>query len=258
MSKLLVATIQSDLHWENIDANLAMFEQKIALLQGKADVVVLPEMFSTGFSMNTALAENQDGKAMQWLQQTATKYNLAICGSLMMKNRYDVYNRFVWMNANGTYFVYNKRHLFRMGNEHEHFKAGNEKLIIDFKGFKIQLLVCYDLRFPVWIRRTLRENYDAIFIVASWPQRRAMHWKSLLQARAIENQCCVIAVNRVGVDGNNVQHSGDSSYIDMKGEIIYQKSDEENIAIHTLEKELIINYRQEFPAMNDADEFTLL
>jgi omega-amidase len=154
MSKLLVATIQSDLHWENIDANLVMFEQKIALLQGKADVVVLPEMFSTGFSMNTALAENQDGKAMQWLQQTATKYNLAICGSLMMKNRYDVYNRFVWMNANGTYFVYNKRHLFRMGNEHEHFKAGNEKLIIDFKGFKIQLLVCYDLRFPVWIRRT--------------------------------------------------------------------------------------------------------
>lgn len=258
MSILKVATIQTQLYWEDIDANLAMFSDKIASLNEKVDVIVLPEMFSTGFSMNTELAETQDGKAMQWMQQTAAIHNTAVCGSLMMKNRHDVFNRFIWMNPNGIYHVYNKRHLFRMGNEHEHYKAGDEKLIIDFKGLKIQLLVCYDLRFPVWSRRTLKENYDALFIVANWPQRRAEHWKTLLKARAIENQCYVVGVNRVGNDGKDIYHSGDTSFIDARGETIYQKTDEEHIAVHLLEKEKVTAYRVDFPAMNDADEFTLL
>lgn len=258
MSILKVATIQTSLYWENIDANIELFTQKIAGLTEKADVVVLPEMFSTGFSMNTQLAETQDGRAMQWMQQTAAMYNMAVCGSLMMKNRHDVYNRFIWMNPNGTYHVYDKRHLFRMGYEHEYYKPGNDKLIIEHKGFRLQLLVCYDLRFPVWIRRTVKENYDAIFIVANWPQRRAEHWKTLLRARAIENQCYVVGVNRVGNDGKDVYHSGDTSFIDPKGEIKYQLSDAEGVALHLLDKEEVIKYRQDFPAMNDADEFTLL
>lgn len=258
MNMLRVATIQTKLFWEDIDANLHMLGEKISSLHQKADLIVLPEMFSTGFSMNTALAETQDGRAMQWMQDMAARYNMAICGSLMMRNRHDVFNRFVWMNPGGIYHVYNKRHLFRMGGEDEHYKAGNEKLIVDFKGFKLQLLVCYDLRFPVWIRRTLKENFDALLVVANWPQRRAAHWKVLLQARAIENQCYVVGVNRVGHDGNEVYHSGDSAVIDPKGEIIYHKADQEDIAIHVLEKEKVTAYRLDFPALNDADEFTLL
>lgn len=258
MNELKVATIQTTLHWENPAANLEMFTQKIAAINQQVDVIVLPETFTTGFSMNTSLAEKPDGNAMLWMQQMAQQYNTAICGSLMMNTKHhDVYNRFIWMNPNGTYHAYNKHHLFSIGNEHNHYKAGNEMVIIQYKGFAIRLLVCYDLRFPVWIRRTHEHDYDAIFIVANWPERRAEHWKVLLQARAIENQSYVVAVNRIGEDGNKVNHSGNSSIIDPLGNIIYQKTHEEDISINLINKHVITKYRSEFPVEKDADPFAL-
>ena len=258
MSVLNVATIQTELHWENTEANLHMLTQKLAQLNKPVDVVVLPEMFTTGFSMNTALAETPDGKAMQWMQQQAAQYNTAICGSLMMRDKHDdVYNRFIWMNPEGTYYAYNERHLFSIGNEHLHYKPGNQKLIITYKNFNIQLLVCYDLRFPVWIRRTPKHNYDAIFIVANWPERRAEHWKTLLKARAIENQCYVVAVNRIGLDGNGVNHSGDTSIIDPTGQVLYTQTHQAELAMHTLNLQQVQTYRADFAAQNDADQFTI-
>lgn len=258
MSELKVATTQTALHWENPAANLEMFTKKISAINQPVDVIVLPETFTTGFSMNTTLAEKPDGAAMQWMQKMAQLKNVAICGSMMMNTKHnDVYNRFVWMNPNGTYFAYNKHHLFSIGSENNHYKAGNENMIINYNGFKIRLLVCYDLRFPVWIRRTPANDYDAIFIVANWPERRAEHWKVLLRARAIENQCYVVAVNRVGLDGNQVNHSGDTSIIDPVGNIIYQKTHEEEIAINLINKVNVTKYRSEFPVEKDADLFTL-
>jgi len=258
MSVLNVATIQTELHWENTEANLNMLTQKLAQLKKPVDVLVLPEMFTTGFSMNTALAETPDGTAMQWMQTQAAHYNMAICGSLMMRDKHDdVYNRFIWMNPEGTYYAYNKRHLFSIGHEHLHFKPGQQKLIITYKNFHIQLLVCYDLRFPVWIRRTPKHNYDAIFIVANWPERRAEHWKTLLKARAIENQCYVVAVNRIGVDGNGVNHSGDSSVIDSTGQVLYTQPHQPELAIHVLNLQQVKTYRADFAAQNDADQFTI-
>jgi predicted amidohydrolase len=258
MNELKVATIQTTLHWENPAANLEMFTQKITAINQQVDVIVLPETFTTGFSMNTSLAEKPDGNAMQWMQQMAQQYNTAICGSLMMNTKHnDVYNRFIWMNPNGTYHAYNKHHLFSIGKENNHYKAGNEIVIIQYKGFAIRLLVCYDLRFPVWARRTSEHDYDAIFIVANWPERRAEHWKVLLQARAIENQSYVVAVNRVGEDGNKINHSGNSSIIDPLGNIVYQKTITEEIAIHVINKEIINQYRTNFPVTADADRFIM-
>ncbi len=258
MSELIVATIQANLHWENPTANLEMFTRKIAAINQPIDVIVLPETFTTGFSMNTRLAEKPDGVTMQWMHQIAEQYNTAICGSIMMNTKHnDVYNRFIWMNPNGTYHAYNKHHLFSIGKEHNHYKAGNELVIVHYKGFAIRLLVCYDLRFPVWARRTTAYNYDVLFIVANWPERRAEHWKILLQARAIENQCYVVAVNRVGEDGNQVNHSGYSSIIDPLGNIVYQKAMIEDSAIHVINKGIINQYRTDFPVAADADLFTM-
>lgn len=259
MKTLNIATIQSNLIWEDKQANLINFEAKIVEISGKADVVILPELFTTGFSMNTDLAELPDGDTMAWMAAMADKYNMAICGSVMLKNKHNqVFNRLVWMNPGGSYHFYNKRHLFSIAGEHNHFAAGDEKLIINYKGFNILCLVCYDLRFPVWIRRTTKENYDAIVLVANWPQKRVEHWKTLLTARAIENQSYVVAVNRVGHDGKNIYHSGETSFIQPTGKVAYQNSDNEHTAIHVLEKELITSFRQEFAVGNDADDFILL
>ncbi len=258
MSELKVATIQTATVWEDIDANLNLLTQKITSINTPVDVIVLPELFTTAFTMNTSLAEKPDGKTMQWMEQMAKQTNAAICGSVMMNTKHnDVYNRLIWMNPNGTYIAYNKHHLFSIGSEHNHYKAGNEQVIINYKGFNIRLLICFDLRFPVWIRRTEKLNYDAIFIVASWPEKRAEHWKILLQARAIENQSYVVAVNRVGVDASGINHSGESSIIAPTGTIIYQKSTLEEVAINTLILENVHQYRKEFPAFSHADKFTI-
>ena len=252
---LRVTLIQSNLHWENIDANLLMFEEKISSVEN-TDVILLPEMFSTGFSMKPEMfAEEMRGKFFKWMKNLSLKKNVVLCGSVMIKDSEKYFNRLIWMQPDGNFFTYDKRHLFRMGEENNHYNSGDKKIIVEWKGWKICPLVCYDLRFPVWSRNT--KNYDLLLYVANWPERRIHAWKSLLVARSIENQCYTIGLNRVGEDGNKIYHSGDSSVIDMKGEILFQKSHEEIIHTIELSKSELENYRKEFPVLLDRDEFDL-
>lgn len=263
MSDLTVSLIQANLHWEDIPANLAMFDQKIDSIKERTEVIVLPEMFSTGFSMQSSrLAETMDGSAVQWMKKKAKEKNVIITGSLIIEDNGEYYNRLIWMLPNGTYGTYNKRHLFAFADEHNHYKAGDKRLIAQVKGWKICLTVCYDLRFPVWSRNTLQDNgapaYDVLINVANWPERRSTPWRALLQARAIENQSYVIGLNRVGNDGNNIYHSGDSSLIDPVGEIIYQKAHDEDVFTYTLSRAHLDELRAKFPFMKDADQFMIL
>lgn len=263
MSDLTVSLIQANLHWEDIPANLAMFGQKIDSIKERTEVIVLPEMFSTGFSMQSSrLAETMDGSAVQWMKQKAKEKNVIITGSLIIEENGEYYNRLLWMLPNGTYGAYDKRHLFAFADEHNHYKAGEKRLIAQVKGWKICLNVCYDLRFPVWTRNTIQENgapaYDVLVNVANWPERRNTPWRALLQARAIENQCYVIGVNRVGNDGHNIYHSGDTSLIDPVGEIIYHKAHDEDAFTYTLSRTHLEELRAKFPFMKDADEFMIL
>ena len=263
MSDLTVSLIQANLHWEDIPANLAMFGQKIDSIKERTEVIVLPEMFSTGFSMQSSkLAETMDGSAVQWMKQKAKEKNVIITGSLIIEENGEYYNRLLWMLPNGTYGAYDKRHLFAFADEHNHYKAGEKRLIAQVKGWKICLNVCYDLRFPVWARNTIQDNgapaYDVLVNVANWPERRNTPWRALLQARAIENQCYVIGVNRVGADGHNIYHSGDTSLIDPVGEIIYHKAHDEDVFTYTLSRTHLEELRAKFPFMKDADEFMIL
>ncbi|QEH39823.1 amidohydrolase [Chitinophaga sp. XS-30] len=263
MSDLTVSLIQADLHWEDIPANLAMFGQKIDSIKTRTEVIVLPEMFSTGFSMQSSrLAETMDGSAVQWMKQKAREKNVIITGSLIIEENGAYFNRLIWMLPNGTYGTYDKRHLFAFADEHNHYRAGDKRLIAQVKGWKICLNICYDLRFPVWARNTIQEDgnpaYDVLVNVANWPERRSTPWRALLQARAIENQCYAIGVNRVGNDGNNIYHSGDTSLIDPVGEIIYHKAHDEDVFTYTLSRSHLDDLRAKFPFMKDADRFMIL
>ncbi len=263
MSDLTVSLIQANLHWEDIGANLAMFDQKIDSIKERTEVIVLPEMFSTGFSMQPEkLAETMDGSAVQWMKRKAKEKNVIITGSLIIEDEGAYYNRLIWMLPNGTYGSYDKRHRFGFAGEDNHYAAGDKRLIAQVKGWKICLNICYDLRFPVWARNTIQENgapaYDVLVYVANWPERRSTPWRSLLQARAIENQCYLIGVNRVGDDGNNIYHSGDTSLIDPVGEIIYHKAHNEDIFTYTLSRNHLEELRTRFPFMKDADKFMIL
>ena len=261
MSDLKVTLIQTQLHWEDIDANLKMFNEKIDSIRERTEVVILPEMFSTGFSMKSEqLAESMDGKAVTWMKKKAAEKNIIIGGSLIIKDGDEYYNRFVWMQPNGVAGLYDKRHCFAYAGEDQHYEAGDRRLIAQVKGWKINLNICYDLRFPVWQRNyivpeTGAPAYDVLINVANWPERRSTAWKTLIQARAIENQCYAIGVNRVGNDGNNYYHSGDSSLIDPLGEIIYRKSHEEDIFSYTLQRAHLDEIRNKIPFLKDADKF---
>jgi len=264
MSDLKVTLIQSQLHWENIAENLRMFDEKINSIPERTEVIVLPEMFSTGFSMQSArLAETMDGSAVQWMKKKAAEKNVIITGSLIIKDGDRYVNRLIWMQPNGVYGTYDKRHLFGYAGEHEHYLPGDKRLIAQVKGWKINLSVCYDLRFPVWARNAIVAEtgapaYDVLINVANWPERRNTPWKTLLQARAIENQAYVIGLNRVGNDGNNIYHSGDSSIIDPMGEIIYQKAHDEDVFTYTLERARLEEVRKTLPFLKDADKFQVL
>ena len=252
---LRATLVQSKLHWEDVDANLQMFGEKISSINN-TDVILLPEMFSTGFSMRPEIyAEEMNGKAVTWMRAIAEKKQAVICGSLMINGGGKFFNRLIWFQPDGKFFTYDKRHLFSMGDENNHYTAGKEKTIVQWRGWKICPLICYDLRFPVWSRNA--ENYDLLLYVANWPERRSYAWKQLLVARAIENQCYTIGLNRVGADGNKINHSGDSSVIDMKGEILFQKQNEEIIQTVELSKTDLENYRKEFPVLLDRDNFDL-
>lgn len=267
MSALTFTLIQTSLHWEDKAANLQMLEAKIASIGEKTQVVVLPEMFSTGFSMKPAqLAEPMDGETVRWMKRVAAERKLILTGSVIIEEDGNYYNRCIWMLPNGEYGYYNKRHLFAFANEDQYYTGGTERFIASANGFRINLLVCYDLRFPVWARQQFPPSqeggqgevhfeYDVLLYVANWPERRSTAWKALLQARAIENQCYVIGVNRVGNDGNDIYHSGDSMVISPLGEILYHKAHEEDLFTITLKKEDLDEVRQKFQFWRDADSF---
>lgn len=262
MSQLTVTIIQTNLHWEDKAANLQMLEEKINGIQEKTELVVLPEMFSTGFSMKPELlAETMEGETVQWMKRMAASKKIILTGSVIIEDGGNYYNRLIWMLPNGQYGIYDKRHRFGFAGEDNHFSAGSKRLIASVKGWKINLLICYDLRFPVWARQQSQPEgpeYDLLIYVANWPERRSHAWKTLLQARAIENQCYVIGANRTGNDGNEIHHSGDSMIIDPMGEVLYTKNKEEDIFTMTLEKTQLETVREKLPFLKDADGFLLL
>lgn len=255
---LTITLLQTNLVWENIDANLALLEDKINAIKERTEVIVLPEMFSTGFSMNPEkVAETMEGKAVQWVKRMAMAKKIILTGSLAIEDNGQYFNRLIWMLPNGQFSYYDKRHLFAFAGEDGHYAAGNKRLIAQVKGWKINLQVCYDLRFPVWARQQNEAEYDVLLYVANWPERRNLAWKTLLMARAIENQCYVIGVNRVGNDGNGIYHSGDSAVINPLGETIYTKANKEDVFTFTLEKEPLEAIRKQLPFLKDADGFIL-
>ncbi len=288
MSHLTFTLIQTNLHWEDKAANLQMLEEKINSIQHPTQIIVLPEMFTTGFSMKPEEhAEDMNGITVQWMKKMAVTKRVIITGSMMVKevettqtgeaglNRY--FNRLIWMLPNGQFAVYDKRHLFAYAGEDQHYTAGAKRLIASVNGFKINLQVCYDLRFPVWARQQTGRistsldtppssfdsaqdyvpEYDVLIYVANWPERRVHAWKTLLTARAIENQCYVIGVNRTGTDGNEIYHSGNSMVIDAMGEVLYEKEHEEDVFTITLSKEKLEEIRHKLPFLKDADAFSI-
>jgi predicted amidohydrolase len=259
MSTITISLVQTTLHWENKVANRQHFEAKIASLAGKTQVVFLPEMFTTGFSMNPSqLAEKMDGESVEWMRKMATQYRLILTGSLIIEEEGHYFNRLIWMLPTGELGYYDKRHLFAYAGEDSYYTAGAKRLIAGVNGWRFNLQVCYDLRFPVWARQQIingEPEYDVLVYVANWPERRRQAWTTLLQARAIENQCYVIGVNRIGEDGNGIYHSGDSMVIDPLGEILLAQKDQETIHTLTLNKERLTEVRQSLPFLKDGDGF---
>lgn len=259
MRDLTVTVIQTELDWEEVDANLRRFDGLIRPLEGVSDVIVLPEMFTTGFSMNAArLAEDMNGRAVGWLQQTARKMGAAIVGSIIAADEGRYYNRLLWAGPDGSLHAYDKRHLFRYAGEDRVYSAGASRLTTEVKRWKVRPFICYDLRFPVWTRSaTPTDLYDVAIFIANWPRARAAHWSALLQARAIENQAYVIGVNRIGTDGSGLSYSGDSSIIDPTGTVMFRCTDAPCVHTERLERNCLDTYRHDFPAWKDADRFRL-
>lgn len=255
MNNLKISPIQVELFWEDRDKNLEMFD---SLLQDiKTDVVILPEMFTSGFSMNTSKNyDTMDGSTIKWMLKKSSVINAVICGSLIIFESGQYFNRFIWAQPDGELKWYDKKHLFAYAGEDKHYTSGQQRLIIEYKDWKILPLICYDLRFPVWSRNL--QDYDLMIYVANWPQTRRNAWKTLLQARAIENQSYVIGVNRVGTDGTSKVYSGDSSVISYSGEVITDYQNEIIVGSVTLEKETLQKFRQDFPFLLDKDKFELI
>lgn len=256
MQELIVTTVQTHLYWENPDKNLAHFSEKLKML-GVTDVIVLPEMFTTGFTMKPELlAEPHGGKGLQWMQKNAIDKKCAIIGSISVTENGKYYNRLYWVKPDGDFLYYDKRHLFSMGKEHEHYTQGSRKIIVEYKGWKICPLVCYDLRFPVWSRNTKQDPYDVLIYVANWPEVRSYPWKQLLIARAIENQCYVVGVNRIGTDGNQISHTGDSAVINPRGEFMSKtKAGEDTVESINIAYDSLQDFRKVFPVLNDGEDF---
>ena len=262
MYDLNITLIQASLVWESPKTNLLNFSEKIHQIKEIPDLIVLPEMFNTGFTMNVdKCAESMSGETMKWLKTTAKDLSCVVTGSLLIKENNKYFNRIIWMRPDGSFDSYNKRHLFRMVDEHKTMSQGNERKIVELNGWKINLQICYDLRFPVWSKNNFENNqheYDILLYVSNWPEVRSHAYKSLLLARAIENQAYVIWVNRVGKDGNNVNHSGDTMVIDPQGKIVNQTSAGKEMLLNTL---LSANHlqklRSKFKVGLDWDKFSI-
>ena len=253
MQDLKVTLIQSELVWEDITSNLTGFDNKINAIEEDTHLIVLPEMFSTGFTMNAAaLAQDMKGSAVKWIIEKSAEKNVDMVGSIIADDGGKFFNRLVWAKPNGEFFTYDKKHLFRMAGEEKIYSGGTKNITVELNGWRIRPFICYDLRFPVWTRN-IANQFDAAIFIANWPERRSAHWKALLQARAIENQCYMIGVNRVGTDGNGLSYSGDSSIIDPWGKIIFQKSHQACTYTNGLSYETLQKSRETFPVWMDAD-----
>lgn len=255
-SHLRVTLVQADLAWQAPATNRRALAAHFRGLAGHTDLVVLPEMFTTGFSMDSeGLAEDMHGPTVEWMREEAASLGCAIAGSLIVRDGERRYNRLVWARPDGSTVHYDKRHLFRMANEHAHYAAGDRRVVVDVKGWRVCPMICYDLRFPVWSRSL--GDYDALLYVANWPQRRAPAWSTLLRARAIENQCYVVGVNRVGKDGNGVTYAGDSVAVDFVGRPLSGEGGGDRVETVVFDLESLRAYRESFPAHLDADRFEL-
>jgi predicted amidohydrolase len=254
---LKVSVFQFNLVWEDAVANRAKIDAMLQLLPSDSDVAFLPEMFSTGFSMNVAeLAESMDGETIAWMKHRSAEYQLALCGSLIIKDDDKFYNRLVFVEPSGKVQHYDKRHLFTMAGEESHFEPGRKRLIVEYKGWHICPLICYDLRFPVWARN--RNEYDVLVYSANWPEQRTEVWNTLLKARAIENQSYVVGANRVGVDGNEITYSGNSQLIGPKGNLLLSTENySERIVSAEFSYSQLLKFRKNFPVLDDADSFFL-
>ncbi|MDA3614516.1 amidohydrolase [Polluticaenibacter yanchengensis] len=261
MNQLSISIVQHNIIWENKAANLEALASKIKAIK-KTELVVLPEMFSTGFTMDPVPhAETMDGHTVQWIISQAQTKKIALVGSIIIQEHNNFYNRLILALPNGKVGTYDKRHLFAFAGEHEQYTPGEKRFITSINGIKINLQVCYDIRFPVWARQQQPDGeaeYDVLINIANWPQKRSYHWKTLLTARAIENQCYVIGVNRTGVDGNGHHYNGQSRIINPLGNTVYAANILEDVFTYTITKEEIEKIRNDFPFLKDADDFSIL
>jgi omega-amidase len=255
-SHLRVTVVQTELAWQDPSANRRKLASHFRGLAGHSDLIVLPEMFSTGFSMATAtLAEGMDGPTVGWMREEAAATGCVITGSLIVQDGQRCFNRLVWARPDGSLEYYDKRHLFRMAGESDHFAAGERRVTVELKGWRVCPMICYDLRFPVWSRN--RDDYDLLIYVANWPSRRAVAWSALLKARAIENLSYVAGVNRIGRDGNGVSYVGDSVVLDYTGQPLSSEGGGDRVETAVLDMESLQAHRESFPAHLDADAFEL-
>ena len=244
--------VQTSLEWESPDTNRSNIEEILAPLEGQTDLVVLPEMFTTGFSMNAAaLAEPTEGPTLAWMQDQAARLNTAICGSIICKENENYFNRDLFVKPDGNYTRYDKKHLFSLAEEHKFFTPGSEKVFVDWKGFRIRPLICYDLRFPEWARQEKDNRYDLLLYSANWPRPRALHWQSLLSARAIENQCFLAGVNIVGKDGNGLEYQGDSAIISYAGDVLCRLTENSGVYTTKLALEPMKAFRERLDFLSD-------
>ena len=258
MQTLTVSIIQAELHWHDAARNRDQFTLAIESMDQPGDLVVLPEMFTSGFTMDAASnAETMDGESIAWMRKIADAANASICGSLIIEDDGRYFNRFVHMPANGALNFYDKRHLFRLADEQHHYSPGSARALFEINGFRICPMVCYDLRFPIWSRNRNDDPYDLLVYVANWPNRRQVAWDTLLRARAIENLSYVAGVNRNGVDGNDVPYSGGSSIVDFLGADLANLHDHNGIASAVLDMQLLKDFRDRFAFHKDADDFEI-
>ncbi len=263
MKPLRVSLVQGATRWHDADANRAYYAGLVRPLAGQSDLVVLPETFLSGFTNETLdHAETMDGEALRWLAALAAGTGAVVTGSLVIREGDRCVNRLVWMRADGSFDLYDKRHLFRMAGEHERYAGGTDRLVVEIGGWRICPQVCYDLRFPVWLRNrhdrdSGRFDYDLLVFVANWPSPRRHAWSTLLRARAIENLAYCVGVNRVGVDGNALAYSGDSVALDFLGQPLVECGAQEQVVTVSLDAAALAAHRERFPAWMDADSFTL-
>lgn len=260
MKDLTFTLLQYDIAWEDITANIAYLDARMQEVPAESHIVVLPEMFATGFTMQPEkVGQSMDGFVVQWMRNTARRYRKVIAGSVVIAENGTFFNRLVWMLPDGRYHTYDKHHLFSYAAEDKHYSAGGSRSIVSVNGWKISLNICYDLRFPVWLRQSPDADlrYDILLLVANWPERRSYPWNILLKARAIENLSFVIGVNRVGADNNGIGHCGDSSVIGPLGEVLWTAANEVCMYTHTFKYRDIQEVRQRFSFLDDIDPYII-